>query len=160
MDFPSALSRCLDREPKAGSIGQNPRGNAGCLKGAGHWSQESEEWQEPPYTEPYVRWWGRTEGASPPPTRLPPHILWMLYIVPMLDFCLKPSIQTTLKWLRFGSKSSIRNLCVLQWSATLQNIKISKSYLKAQFTYYETWITVTHNNILYKRKFSILSKGI
>ena len=26
---------------------------------------------EPPYTEPYVRWCGRTAGATPPPTRLP-----------------------------------------------------------------------------------------
>ena len=25
--------------------------------------------QEPPYTEPYVRWCGRTAGATPPPTR-------------------------------------------------------------------------------------------
>src|SRR5210317_1077845 len=25
---------------------------------------------EPPYTEPYVRWCGRTAGATPPPTDL------------------------------------------------------------------------------------------
>src|SRR5437867_2878358 len=25
---------------------------------------------EPPYTEPFVRWCGRTAGATPPPTRL------------------------------------------------------------------------------------------
>jgi hypothetical protein len=24
---------------------------------------------EPPYTEPYVRWCGRTAGVTPPPTR-------------------------------------------------------------------------------------------
>jgi len=31
---------------------------------------EEHTWQqEPPYTEPYVRWCGRTEGVSPPPTR-------------------------------------------------------------------------------------------
>jgi len=34
----------------------------------------------------------------------------------------------------------------LQWSATLQNFKLSKSYLKAKLTYYETWITATQNN--------------
>ncbi|HEV7397774.1 MAG TPA: IS1595 family transposase [Pyrinomonadaceae bacterium] len=27
---------------------------------------------EPPYTEPYVRWCGRTAGATPPPTRFDP----------------------------------------------------------------------------------------
>jgi len=28
---------------------------------------------EPPYTEPYVRWCGRTAGAIPPPTRCRRH---------------------------------------------------------------------------------------
>ena len=28
--------------------------------------------EEPPYTEPFVRWCGRTAGATPPPTRLTP----------------------------------------------------------------------------------------
>ena len=27
-------------------------------------------YHEPPYTEPYVRWCGRTAGVIPPPTRL------------------------------------------------------------------------------------------
>lgn len=27
---------------------------------------------EPPYTGPYVGWFGRSEGAAPPPTRLRP----------------------------------------------------------------------------------------
>jgi RNA-directed DNA polymerase len=31
---------------------------------------DSSEYPEPPYTEPYVRWCGRTAGETPPPTRL------------------------------------------------------------------------------------------
>ena len=35
---------------------------------------ERAEGQEPPYTEPYVRWCGRTAGATPPPTRSEKHV--------------------------------------------------------------------------------------
>ena len=31
-----------------------------------------------------------------------------------VQFYLKPSIQTTLIWIHFGSKSSTQNLCLLQ----------------------------------------------
>jgi len=34
--------------------------------------------REPPYTEQYVRWCGRTEGASPPPTQCAPGMVHLL----------------------------------------------------------------------------------
>ena len=51
--------------------GQKPReAGSGAANVTGrkatHWP---EALHEPPYTEPYVRWCGRTEGESPPPTR-------------------------------------------------------------------------------------------
>lgn len=54
----------------------NSEGRSGRLATAGDTSTEPSSLmlfvsrQEPPYTEPYVRWCGRTAGATPPPTRL------------------------------------------------------------------------------------------
>ena len=52
--------------------GQKPRvAGSGAANVTGrkatHWP---EALHEPPYTEPYVRWCGRTAGVTPPPTRL------------------------------------------------------------------------------------------
>ena len=37
-------------------------------------------WQEPPCTEPYARWCGRTAGVTPPPTRLVKRLPIMTHI--------------------------------------------------------------------------------
>src|ERR1043166_8013651 len=41
---------------------------------------------EPPYTEPYVRWCGRTAGVTPPPTRwlLMFAVLFYIIILPLV----------------------------------------------------------------------------
>lgn len=53
----------------------NSKGRSGRLATAGDTSTELSSLtllvsrQEPPYTEPYVRWCERTAGVNPPPTR-------------------------------------------------------------------------------------------
>ena len=73
---------------------------------------------EPPYTEPYVRWCGRTEGASPPPTRSlillgqPPLLKNISELQPLkerisIKFNLEPlDIENTLRYVVFRLKTA------------------------------------------------------
>src|SRR5690606_31319574 len=57
-----ARATCTRRSPTANSDSLD---SSACSNGHSNWHVPT----EPPYTEPYVRWCGRTAGATPPPTR-------------------------------------------------------------------------------------------
>jgi hypothetical protein len=63
------LGRCLEGGPEVRGSGRNLQDTTGRPIESLAMHILSVTLQEPPYTEPYVRWCERTVGLLPPPTR-------------------------------------------------------------------------------------------